>query len=66
MSTICQKTASYLWTRPCRESGANNVFISEILPKHNLNLTKLFREINDILKEFCACDNVNNIDWKVK
>ena len=47
----------------CKETGVNHVFISGILPKHNLKLTKFVRKVNDILKDFCISnsDNINFI-----
>ena len=41
----------------CRECGVKDVIISSILVKRNFHLTRIIRQINDLLSEYCISNN---------
>ena len=42
----------------CKEYGVSEVVVSSILPKRNIKLSKLIRQVNDILYDLCKMNNI--------
>ena len=42
----------------CKECGISVVVVPSILPKRNIKLSKLIRQVNDILYDLCKMNNV--------
>ena len=45
----------------CRECVVKDVIISSVLVKRNFHLTRIIRQINDLLSEYYVSNNVNNV-----
>ena len=45
----------------CRECVVKDVIISSVLVKRSFHLTRIIRQINDLLSEYYVSNNVNNV-----
>ena len=52
----------------CKEYGVSEVVVSSVLPKRNIKLSKLIRQVNDRLYDLCKINNIyflsnDSISW---
>ena len=45
----------------CRKFGVQDVIISSTLVKRNFHFTRIIRQINDLLIEYCASNNFHHL-----